>query len=84
MIHRKPIEGSTFNMVGPYKYFRNPMYGVGYVGAYGFGIVHRSPLCLGLAAIMHLGVWYFNSNVEQKWVNRIYGDGEVKKSEKTE
>ncbi len=74
MIHRQPLEGSTFNMEGPYKWFANPMYGVGYLGSYGLGLLYRSPLAIGMAAIMHIGVWFFNWNVEQKWVNRIYGN----------
>ena len=38
MVHRTNLEGSTFNMVGPYKYFRDPMYGIGYIGTYGLGL----------------------------------------------
>lgn len=74
MVHRKPLEGSTFNIIGPYKWLNNPMYGLGYVGCYGFALVHQSWMCLAMSAVMHAGVWYFNTAVEQKWVKKIYGD----------
>jgi protein-S-isoprenylcysteine O-methyltransferase Ste14 len=72
MIHRQSLEGSSFNIIGPYKWFKNPMYGIGYINTYGYGLMYNSPLCIVLAIVMHLGVWLFNIYIEQKWVKRIY------------
>jgi protein-S-isoprenylcysteine O-methyltransferase Ste14 len=50
---------------GPYRYFRNPMYGVGYLQTYGLALVCASLPGLVGAAFMHLGILAFNHFVEK-------------------
>jgi protein-S-isoprenylcysteine O-methyltransferase Ste14 len=50
---------------GPYRFFRNPMYGVGQAAAYGLALVALSPAGLLATLLNQLTMYAFNEVVEQ-------------------
>ncbi|MEU9895426.1 PEMT/PEM2 methyltransferase family protein [Streptomyces phaeochromogenes] len=57
---------------GPYRYFRNPMYGIGTVHAYGFALWCRSVEGLAVAALFQCSIYLFYAVAERPFVNRVY------------
>ncbi|MCR4285099.1 MAG: phosphatidylethanolamine N-methyltransferase family protein [archaeon] len=61
-----------FIKAGPYKIFKNPMYGVGYLYGYLGALIFQSKEGLIFVAICHAGIYTFNYLVEQPFVKRTY------------
>jgi isoprenylcysteine carboxyl methyltransferase (ICMT) family protein YpbQ len=53
------------NPPGPYRYFKNPMYGVGYIMTYGFALMCASWPGMIASVFMHLCIMVFNQLVEK-------------------
>lgn len=63
---------SDFVVSGPYKYFKNPMYGVGQLQAYATAIWYGSEYGLAAAFLNQALVYSFYFLVEKKFVRRTY------------
>lgn len=63
---------SEFVVSGPYKYFSNPMYGVGQIPAYASAIWYGSVYGLGAAVINQCLIFTFYYFFERKFISRIY------------
>lgn len=63
---------SDFVITGPYKYFKNPMYGIGQLQAYAIAIWYGSTYGLMAALINQLLIFSFYYLVEKKFIKRIY------------
>lgn len=61
-----------FVVSGPYKYFANPMYGIGQIQAYGFAVWYGSTYGLGIALLNQSLVFIFFFLVEKKFIQRVY------------
>ncbi len=57
---------------GPYKWFGNPMYGIGYLHSYCLGIMSGSEWGLVYAAICHVSIFVFYRIVEKPFIIRTY------------
>lgn len=57
---------------GPYKYFSNPMYGVGQVHGYATAILYRSWSGLFAIAVCHMLIYVFYYTAEARFVKRVY------------
>jgi protein-S-isoprenylcysteine O-methyltransferase Ste14 len=57
---------------GPYRVFRNPMYGVGNLSAYGGALLALSWQGLVLAAVFQASIFAFHWLVERPFVMRVY------------
>ncbi|MBD1210115.1 MAG: hypothetical protein H9535_16905 [Ignavibacteria bacterium] len=68
---RRPV--GEFRVAGPYKVFRNPMYGVGHLHGYGSALVAASLLGLVLVAFNQACVWIFYWTVEKPHIEAVYG-----------
>jgi len=67
---------SDFVLSGPYKYFNNPMYGIGQLPGYAMAILYGSKYGL-IAACFNQGlIFLFYFLVERKFIQRIYQTGE--------
>ena len=53
------------NPPGPYRYLKNPMYGVGYLQTYGFALMCASWPGMIASAFMHISIFVFNALVEK-------------------
>ncbi len=63
---------SEFVVTGPYKYFSNPMYGIGQIQGYATAIWYGSEYGL-LAAILNQAlIFTFYYAIEKKFINRVY------------
>jgi len=69
---------TDFVVTGPYKYFSNPMYGIGQLPAYAVAIWYQSPDGLVVAALNQMLVFTFYFLVEKKFINRVYQDVSTK------
>jgi isoprenylcysteine carboxyl methyltransferase (ICMT) family protein YpbQ len=58
---------------GIYRYMKNPMYGVGYLHAYGFALICLSWTGVALAGFMQLTIKLFEYFVERRNFLRLYG-----------
>lgn len=58
---------------GPYRYFKNPMYGIGYLQTYGLALVLGSLPGLIAAAFMQAGIFAFNHFVEKPHFETLNG-----------
>lgn len=58
---------------GPYRFFRNPMYGIGNLHLEGLALMAASLPALGAALFSHAAILAFNRVVEQPHVRRRYG-----------
>jgi protein-S-isoprenylcysteine O-methyltransferase Ste14 len=66
---------SDFVLSGPYKYFKNPMYGIGQLPGYAMAIWYGSKYGL-IAACLNQGlIFLFYFLVERKFIQRIYQTG---------
>ncbi len=63
---------SDFVVVGPYKYIRNPMYGIGQIQAYAVAIWYQSENGLIAAAVNQICVFSFFYMVEKPFIKRVY------------
>jgi protein-S-isoprenylcysteine O-methyltransferase Ste14 len=63
---------SDFVVTGPYKYFKNPMYGIGQAQAYATAIWYGSEYGLIAAFINQALIFTFYYLVEQKFIKRTY------------
>lgn len=61
-----------FVVTGPYKYFSNPMYGVGQLHAYAVAIYYGSIPGLIAAILYQSLVFTFYYTVEKKFIKRVY------------
>lgn len=68
---------SDFVVSGPYKYFSNPMYGLGQLQAYAVAIWYGSTYGLLAAALNQLMIFSFYYGVEKAFIKRVYQPGEV-------
>ena len=68
---RRPV--GEFRVAGPYKVFRNPMYGVGHLHGYGSALVAGSLMGLVMVAINQACVWLFYLTIEKPHVEAVYG-----------
>jgi protein-S-isoprenylcysteine O-methyltransferase Ste14 len=57
---------------GPYRYLRNPMYGVGQLQGYGYALLYGSLPGIVAAGIGHLLIYAFYLVAERPFVRRIY------------
>jgi protein-S-isoprenylcysteine O-methyltransferase Ste14 len=61
-----------FVVTGPYRYLRNPMYGLGQAQVYAMAIYWNSLYGIIFGAINQLLVYLFYFTVERPFVNRTY------------
>jgi len=62
----------TFVITGPYKWFTNPMYGVGNLQTYGLAIFMRSYEGLLCALIFHISIYVFYYVLEKPFFVKTY------------
>lgn len=63
---------SEFIISGPYKYFKNPMYGMGQLQAYAVGLWYGSAYGLIAAFLNQALIFSFYYLVETEFINRLY------------
>jgi len=63
---------SNFVIAGPYKYFKNPMYGIGQLQAYATAIWYGSKYGFIAAFLNQVLIFLFYYLVEKKFIKRIY------------
>ena len=68
-----PHDAPAPKATGPYKYFKNPMYGIGYLQTYGLALVLGSLPGLIAAAFMQAGIFAFNHFVEKPHFETLRG-----------
>ena len=61
-----------FVITGPYKYFSNPMYGIGQIPAYATSIWYGSKYGLMAALINQFLIFSFYYLIEKKFIKRVY------------
>lgn len=71
---------TDFVVTGPYKYFKNPMYGIGQVPAYATAIWYGSKYGLTAAFLNQALIFTFFFLVEKKFINRVYKNITIEKS----
>jgi protein-S-isoprenylcysteine O-methyltransferase Ste14 len=64
----------AMSAVGPYRWFRNPMYTVGHLQAYGLALFTASAWGLVAVALNQALVLAFNAAIEQPHVGRMHAD----------
>lgn len=69
---------SEFVVTGPYKYFKNPMYGIGHLPAYAIAIWYGSGLGLIAALLNQCLIFSFFYMVEKKFIKRVYQNNILK------
>jgi protein-S-isoprenylcysteine O-methyltransferase Ste14 len=68
---RRPV--CEFVSRGPYRVFKNPMYGIGQLHAYGIGILlNRSINGIAAAVLCHMLIYVFYFTAELPFVRRTY------------
>ncbi len=67
---RRP--GLEFVRRGPYRFLRNPMYGVGQLQGYGYALVAASPLGLLAAGLGQLLIYAFFFAIERPFIRTAY------------
>ena len=63
---------SDFVVAGPYKYFSNPMYGLGQLQAYATALWFGSKYGLIAAFLNQFSIFLFFYLVEKKFIQRVY------------
>lgn len=58
---------------GPYAFFTDPMYSVGYCQVYAAPLFARSFEGLVVGVLMHASIWLFHLVVERPFVRKMYG-----------
>jgi len=61
---------------GPYRYFKNPMYGIGYAQGYGCALLSRSLEGLLVALLFHASIYVFYNVAERPFMQRVYKQDE--------
>ena len=61
-----------FAVTGPYKYFSNPMYGIGQLPAYAAALWYGSASGLIAAILNQLLIFSFYFLAEKKFIKRVY------------
>jgi hypothetical protein len=69
---RRPV--GEFRVAGPYKVFRNPMYGVGHLHGYGSALLAASDMGLVMVALNQALVWLFYWTVEKPHVEEVFAE----------
>ncbi len=64
---------TDFVVTGPYKYFSNPMYGIGQLPTYATAIWYGSEYGLVAAFLNQVLIFTFFYTVEKKFIKRVYG-----------
>jgi hypothetical protein len=67
---RRPL--CAFKAAGPYRYLKNPMYGVGHLHGYGTALVSASLPGLVIVAYNQACVWLFYRYIERPHVRNIF------------
>ena len=67
---------SDFVISGPYKYFSNPMYGIGQLPAYATALWYGSGYGLLAAFLNQILLFTFYYLVEKKFMKRVYTEDE--------
>jgi protein-S-isoprenylcysteine O-methyltransferase Ste14 len=65
---------ATFVTTGPYRWLRNPMYGVGGLHAYGAALLAESGPALVGAAVCHAAIYSFYLAIERPYVMATYAE----------
>ncbi len=65
---------TDFVVTGPYKYFKNPMYGIGQLPAYATAVWYGSELGLAAAFLNQFLIFSFYFLVEKKFIKGTYKD----------
>lgn len=68
---------SDFVVSGPYKYFKNPMYGLGQLQAYAMAIWYGSTYGLAAAFLNQALIFTFYYLVETEFIKRVYMNPEL-------
>jgi protein-S-isoprenylcysteine O-methyltransferase Ste14 len=68
-----PPTDAVASVAGPYRFVRNPMYGIGYLHAYGLGVLFQSWYSLCGAAYAQIAIYVFLWLIEKPNFRRIYG-----------
>lgn len=68
---------SDFVTTGPYKYFNNPMYGIGQLPAYAIALWYGSEFGLIAAFLNQTLLFTFYYLIEKKFMKRIYSSYEI-------
>lgn len=63
-----------FQSGGIYKYFKNPMYGIGNISIYGLALLYGSPLIFMIGIFYHFGLYIFYRFIEKPHMQIIYGE----------
>jgi protein-S-isoprenylcysteine O-methyltransferase Ste14 len=63
---------SNFVITGPYKYFKNPMYGIGQLQAYAIAMWYGSKYGFIAAFLNQVLIFLFYYLVERKFIKRVY------------
>ena len=63
---------SKFAVIGPYKYFNNPMYGIGQLPAYAIAIFYGSMYGLLAVFFNQALLFSFYYIIEKNFINRTY------------
>lgn len=69
---RRPV--GEFRVAGPYKVFRNPMYGVGHLHGYGSALLAASDMGLVMVALNQALVWAFYWTVEKPHIEEVFAE----------
>lgn len=69
----------NFAVTGPYKYFSNPMYGIGQLPAYAVALWYGSKPGLIAALVNQCLIFLFYFLFEKKFINRVYRGGSGQK-----
>lgn len=62
----------TLAVHGPYRWLKNPMYGVGNLSAYGMALIERSWVGLVASAVAQICIYTFYFCHERQFVRRYY------------
>lgn len=63
---------SKFVVTGPYKYLKNPMYGIGQLQAYAIAIFYGSLYGLVAAVLYQGSIFLFHNQVEERFIEETY------------
>lgn len=62
---------SDFKLSGPYRYFANPMYGIGQTNAYGSALLAGSIVGLAVTALNQICMYVFYYLIEKRHIERL-------------
>ncbi len=76
MFVRRPI--GKFVVKGPFKYFSNPMYGIGQLNSYGLALLSGSIFGILAAALNQITMYIFYYLCEKPHIERVFGKNKLK------